>query len=26
MLMETEWREVRDQTSYSPERFTPAVY
>jgi trehalose/maltose hydrolase-like predicted phosphorylase/beta-phosphoglucomutase-like phosphatase (HAD superfamily) len=26
MLMEGEWRQVRDQTSYSPERFTPAVY
>ena len=26
MLMEGEWRDVRDQTSYSPERFTPAVY
>ena len=26
MLMETEWRDIRDQTSYSPERFTPAVY
>jgi trehalose/maltose hydrolase-like predicted phosphorylase/beta-phosphoglucomutase-like phosphatase (HAD superfamily) len=26
MLMETEWREVRDQTSWTPERFTPAVY
>jgi trehalose/maltose hydrolase-like predicted phosphorylase/beta-phosphoglucomutase-like phosphatase (HAD superfamily) len=25
-LMETEWRDIRDQTSYSPERFTPAVY
>jgi trehalose/maltose hydrolase-like predicted phosphorylase len=25
-LMETEWREVRDQTSWTPERFTPAVY
>jgi trehalose/maltose hydrolase-like predicted phosphorylase/beta-phosphoglucomutase-like phosphatase (HAD superfamily) len=26
MLMEGEWRDIRDQTSYSPERFTPAVY
>jgi len=26
VLMETEWREVRDQTSWTPERFTPAVY
>jgi trehalose/maltose hydrolase-like predicted phosphorylase/beta-phosphoglucomutase-like phosphatase (HAD superfamily) len=25
-LMETEWRDIRDQTSYSPERFSPAVY
>jgi beta-phosphoglucomutase len=25
-LMEGEWREVRGQTSYSPERFTTAVY
>jgi trehalose/maltose hydrolase-like predicted phosphorylase/beta-phosphoglucomutase-like phosphatase (HAD superfamily) len=25
-LMETEWRDIRDQTSYSPERFTPEVY
>jgi trehalose/maltose hydrolase-like predicted phosphorylase/beta-phosphoglucomutase-like phosphatase (HAD superfamily) len=25
-LMETEWAEVRDQTSWAPERFTPAVY
>jgi alpha,alpha-trehalase len=25
-LMEGEWRDIRDQTSYSPERFTPAVY
>ncbi|HEU4897290.1 MAG TPA: HAD-IA family hydrolase [Actinomycetota bacterium] len=25
-LMETEWREVRDQTNWTPERFTPAVY
>ena len=25
-LMATEWREVRDQTTYSPEQFTPAVY
>jgi trehalose/maltose hydrolase-like predicted phosphorylase/beta-phosphoglucomutase-like phosphatase (HAD superfamily) len=26
MLMEGEWREVRDRTSWTPERFTPAVY
>jgi trehalose/maltose hydrolase-like predicted phosphorylase/beta-phosphoglucomutase-like phosphatase (HAD superfamily) len=26
MLMEGEWRDIRDQTSYSPERFTQAVY
>jgi beta-phosphoglucomutase len=26
VLMETEWHEVRDQTSWTPERFTPAVY
>jgi trehalose/maltose hydrolase-like predicted phosphorylase/beta-phosphoglucomutase-like phosphatase (HAD superfamily) len=26
MLMETEWHEVRDRTSWTPERFTPAVY
>src|SRR5918993_1211274 len=25
-LMETEWRDVRDQTSWTPERFTSAVY
>lgn len=25
-LMETEWRDIRDQTTYSPERFTSAVY
>ena len=25
-LMETEWRDIRDQTTYSPERFSPAVY
>jgi trehalose/maltose hydrolase-like predicted phosphorylase/beta-phosphoglucomutase-like phosphatase (HAD superfamily) len=25
-LMETEWRDIRDQTSWTPERFTPAVY
>src|SRR5215207_7836656 len=24
--METEWRDVRDQTSWTPERFTSAVY
>jgi beta-phosphoglucomutase len=25
-LMETEWRGIRDQTSWTPERFTTAVY
>jgi trehalose/maltose hydrolase-like predicted phosphorylase/beta-phosphoglucomutase-like phosphatase (HAD superfamily) len=25
-LMEGDWRDLRDQTSYTPERFTPAVY
>ena len=25
-LMESEWRDIRDQTSYTPDRFTPAVY
>jgi trehalose/maltose hydrolase-like predicted phosphorylase/beta-phosphoglucomutase-like phosphatase (HAD superfamily) len=25
-LMEGDWRDIRDQTSYTPERFTPAVY
>jgi trehalose/maltose hydrolase-like predicted phosphorylase/beta-phosphoglucomutase-like phosphatase (HAD superfamily) len=25
-LMESEWRDIRDQTSWTPERFTPAVY
>ncbi len=25
-LMEGEWREIRDQTRWTPERFTPAVY
>jgi beta-phosphoglucomutase len=25
-LMESDWREIRDQTSWSPERFTPEVY
>jgi trehalose/maltose hydrolase-like predicted phosphorylase/beta-phosphoglucomutase-like phosphatase (HAD superfamily) len=25
-LMDSEWREIRDQTSWTPERFTPAVY
>lgn len=25
-LMENEWADVRDQTSYSPEKFTPEVY
>jgi beta-phosphoglucomutase-like phosphatase (HAD superfamily) len=26
MLMEGEWREVRGQTSWAPDRFTPTVY
>src|SRR5919197_609140 len=26
VLMEGEWRDIRGQSSYSPERFTPAVY
>jgi trehalose/maltose hydrolase-like predicted phosphorylase/beta-phosphoglucomutase-like phosphatase (HAD superfamily) len=25
-LMEGEWRDIRDQTSWTPEHFTPAVY
>ena len=25
-LMEGEWSDIRDQTTYSPDRFTPAVY
>src|SRR5829696_2080541 len=25
-LMEGEWRDIRDQTSWTAERFTPAVY
>lgn len=25
-LMEHEWRDIREQTTYRPERFTPAVY
>ncbi len=25
-LMEGDWRDIRDKTTYSPERFTPAVY
>ena len=25
-LMENEWSDIRDQTSYAPEKFTPAVY
>jgi beta-phosphoglucomutase len=25
-LMDTDWRGIRDRTSYSPERFTPRVY
>jgi hypothetical protein len=24
--MENEWSDIRDQTSYSPEKFTPEVY
>jgi beta-phosphoglucomutase-like phosphatase (HAD superfamily) len=26
LLMETDWRDVRPQTTYAPERTTPAVY
>jgi beta-phosphoglucomutase-like phosphatase (HAD superfamily) len=26
LLMETEWRDVRSQSTYSPKRYTPAVY
>src|SRR4029453_6561973 len=26
VLMETEWRDIRDQTRWTAERFTPAVY
>ena len=26
MLMENDWRDIRGQTTYSPEVFTPAVY
>ena len=26
LLMETDWRDVRPETSYTPDRFTPAVY
>jgi beta-phosphoglucomutase len=26
VLMEGEWREIRDRTSWTPERFTSAVY
>src|SRR3712207_9471979 len=25
-LMENEWSDIREQTSYSPEKFTPQVY
>jgi phosphoglycolate phosphatase-like HAD superfamily hydrolase len=25
-LMEGEWRQIRDQTTWAPERFTPGVY
>ncbi len=25
-LMDTDWRGIRDRTTYSPERFTPKVY
>jgi beta-phosphoglucomutase len=25
-LMENDWSDIRDQTSYAPEKFTPAVY
>lgn len=25
-LMETEWSDIRDQTAYSPEKFTPEIY
>jgi beta-phosphoglucomutase len=25
-LMENDWRDIRGQTTYSPERFTPAIY
>ncbi|MDQ6949562.1 MAG: HAD-IA family hydrolase, partial [Actinomycetota bacterium] len=25
-LMDSEWRDIRDQTTYTPERFTPAIY
>ena len=25
-LMETQWSDIRSETSYSPERFTPQVY
>jgi len=25
-LMESEWRDIRGQTTYSPEKFTPAIY
>src|SRR5215218_10708425 len=26
LLMETDWRDVRPRTTYTPERFSPAVY
>ena len=25
-LMDTDWRGIRDRTTYSPERFTPKLY
>ena len=25
-LMESDWRDIREQTTWSPERFTPLVY
>src|SRR5947209_20247361 len=25
-LRDTDWRDIRDQTTYGPERFTPKVY
>jgi beta-phosphoglucomutase len=26
LLMETDWRDIRPQTKYTPERFSPAIY
>jgi beta-phosphoglucomutase len=26
LLMETDWRDIRTQTTYTPERFSPAIY